>query len=182
MNDDFLKTAWEGISPDQENKKDVKAVWNKGGAPVLRTIRKQLVIELLAFIVFLFVYYDFFDGDRKPFYINVLLVVAVLFTIANNINGYLLAGMRLDGDSIRHSLLTRLKKIRVFATLSILFRVVAAACLLVFFTSVIRFTNYKYWLLAGLVLVFAIQLSLLFFLWRKRIVELKRVIENFQPE
>ncbi|WP_261387669.1 hypothetical protein [Chitinophaga pinensis] len=34
-----------------------------------RKMRRQLLMETIAFILFLIVYYDFFDGDKKPVYL-----------------------------------------------------------------------------------------------------------------
>lgn len=179
MENDALKSAWQAIPTPRKSDAELKSALREGVHPVLKGIRRQLVIEAVAFAVFLSVYYDFFDGDRKPLYANIMLVGAMLFVIAHNIAGYLFARQRVGADSIRQSLEGRLARMKAYAAASIAARVLAGACLCLFFTSVIEFDASRYGLLAVVITVFAVQVAALSGLWRRRIRRMQEVIEGF---
>ena len=90
MEQDALKSAWQSMDANRKTNTELSTMMRESSHPVLKQIRKQLILETIAFTALLFVYYDFFDGDRKPFYANMLLVMAMLFVIAHNIMGYIL--------------------------------------------------------------------------------------------
>ena len=151
MEQDPLKSAWKRINTEQKSNTDITSMLLEKKHPVLKGIRKQLVIETVAFTAFLFIYFDFFDGDRKPFYANILLVAAMLFSIIHNIIVYLLAKRPVKGNNIKRLLERHLLKLKLHAALSVAARIMAAVCLLLFFTSVIKFNTRKYLLLAVIV-------------------------------
>lgn len=151
----------------------------ESGHPVLKGIRKQLIIETVIFTLFLFVYYDFFDGHRKPLFANVVLVMGLLVAIIHNILGYVLTRRPVMGDTIKESLKVKLASLKTYAVVSVGCRVLVAGCLLLFFMQVVRFTMEKYWMLAAILLVFIVQLVLLGRIWMKRIKRLKAVSDDF---
>jgi hypothetical protein len=179
MEQDALKSAWEGMPGKPKDQGALKRMMQERNHPALKRARRQLIIEAVAFGIFVILYYDLFDGDRKPVYANVLLVAAVLLTIGHNLMGYLLLKRRIKGDNLKRSLEDHLHKIKAFAVAAVAGRALTAACLLIFFASAIAFSTYKYWLLAGVVLVFAVQMALLAGLWKKRISELKGTLDGF---
>ncbi|WP_343675226.1 hypothetical protein, partial [Chitinophaga sp.] len=87
--------------------------------PVLKQIRRQMLIELVGFVLFLMVYYDFFDGGKKPVYANVLLVVAMLSVIAGNVVGYVFARQGMIGGNVREALRRHLSKMKVYAVVAV---------------------------------------------------------------
>lgn len=179
MEQDALKSAWQDMVTEPQNNNHLKSMMRETTHPVLKRMRKQLIIETIAFTIFLFVYYDFFDGNRKPLYANVLLVAAMLLVILHNIITYLLTRGRNKGNTIKQSLEAYLVKMKVHAAVSVVSRVLMAGCLLLFFTSVIAFNSNKYWILAAIILVFVIQIALLARIWRNRIRGMKRTINLF---
>jgi hypothetical protein len=179
MEQDALKSAWQGLATNQKSNMELSSMMREGGHPALKRIRKQLIMESVAFTAFLFVYYNAFDGDRKPFYANILLVMAMLFTILHNIVGYLLTKRPVKGSTIKQSLNNQLLKIKSFAAVSVASRVLTAVCLLLFFTSVITFNTNKYWLLAAIILLFVIQIIVLSGIWMKRVRQMKETINSF---
>lgn len=178
MEHDTLKSAWQGITTNRKTNMELNSMMRESGHPVLKRIRKQLILETLSFTVLLFVYYDFFDGDRKPFYANVLLVTAILFVLLHNIVGYVLTKHPVKGNSIKQSLENQLLKLKAYAAVSVASRVLTVACLLLFFTSVITFTTDKYWMLAAIILLLVIQIALLSGIWMKRIGQLRSTINS----
>jgi hypothetical protein len=179
MKEDILKSAWQDVSPEPKSNEAIKSMMREGAHPVLKGIRRQMIIETVAFTVFLLVYHDFFDGNRKPVYANVLLVMGLLLVVIHNVVGYVLAKKPLTGDTIRQSLTTHLAKMKVFAVISVISRMLAAGCLLLFFTCVIRFTAGKFWIMSAVVIMFLIQITLLSGIWAKRIKQLRRAINDF---
>jgi hypothetical protein len=179
MEQDFLKSAWQGMAAVPKSKDAIKSMMLERTHPVLKRIRRQLIIEAAAFTVFLFLYYDFFDGNRKPVYANVLLVMGLLFVIIHNIIGYMLTRRPVTGNTIKQTLACNLTKMKTFAITSIIVRMLAAGCLLLFFIQAIRFTESKYWILIVIILVFIIQIVLLSRVWAKRINQLRGTINDF---
>ena len=178
MENDALKSAWQGATTPRKSDTELKSILQKNH-PVLKGIRRQLVIETTAFAVFLSVYYDFFDGDRKPLYANVLLVSAILFVIVHNIAGYILTQRGVKGENIRQSLEDRLAGMKTYATVSVATRLLTAACLWGFFMSVITFDTTRYGLLAVLVVIAVIQIAVLSQIWLGRIKRMQEVIDGF---
>ncbi|ODS86521.1 MAG: hypothetical protein ABS46_00870 [Cytophagaceae bacterium SCN 52-12] len=179
MENDALKSAWQHIRTPRKSSTDLKSAMEEGNHPVLKGIRRQLLFETIGFTLFLLVYYDFFDGDRKPLYANLLLAGAMLLVIGHNIAGYRLAGRGVKDSSIRRSLEERLSRIKTYAVISVTSRVLIMACVCIFFISVVTLDTQRYRLLALIAVVFAIQITLLSRLWRRRIRRLKEVIADF---
>ncbi|WP_257669801.1 hypothetical protein [Parapedobacter tibetensis] len=179
MENDALKSAWQGMDTPQKSNTELKSIMQESAHPVLKGIRMQLMIEIVGFTVFLLVYYDFFDGDRKPFYANVLLVSAMLFVIVHNIIGYVLTKRGVKGNNIKQSLEDRFSKMKTYAMVSIATRMLAAVCLWFFFLSVIKFNADRYWMLAVVVLVVVVQITVLSKIWVRRIKRMKEAIGSF---
>lgn len=180
MEQDALKSAWQNMNAGQKTNSELSSMMRERTHPILKRIRKQLILETISFTFFLFVYYDFFDGDRKPVYANVLLVSAMLFVIIHNIAGYMLTKRPVNGDTIKQSLQDQLLKMKGYAMASVAARILIAGCLLLFFMSVITFNTNKYWILVGLMVVLIIQLALLSAIWVKRIRKMKTTINLFE--
>jgi hypothetical protein len=176
---DTLQSAWQNNEPALKGNTEISAMMRERTHPVLKRIRRQMIIEGIAFTFFLFAYYNLFDGDKKPFYANVLLVAAMLFALMHTIAAYILAQGGAVGNTIKQALSNRLSKLKGYALTSVISRVLVAGCLLFFFTSIITFTTEKYWLLAAMILVFIIQIMLLSGIWFKRIRQVKNAMESF---
>lgn len=181
MEQDTLKSAWQDVVTMPKTNTEIKSMIREDSHPVLKRMRKQFIIECAGFSLFLFVYYDFFDGDRKPFYLNVLLVTALLVVIMHNIIGYMLTMRGAKGNNIKQSLEDHLFKMKAYAVVSIVSRVLVAGCLLFFFTSVITFNAAKYWILAAVIAGFITQVALLSRIWIKRIRQMKETLNSFYP-
>lgn len=178
MEQNALISAWQAVGATPKNTSELKSMIQERRHPVLRRIRRQLLIETLAFTAFLFVYYDFFDGNRRAVYINGLLVGAMLLAIAHNIMGYILTKHPIKGDNIIQSLKDHLFKMKMYVAASVVIRALMAACLLLFFASVITFNANKYWVLIGVIVLLIVQLVLLSGIWFKRIRQIKEIIDG----
>ncbi len=180
MEQDDLRSAWRGVSTDPRSSAELRTMMQEKNHPVLKRIRKQLIVESVFYAAFLLVYYDFFDGDRKPFYANVLLAAALLLAVVHNVITYVLSRKRIAGDNLRESLIMHLSKMRSYAFGSVITRIVSAAALLFFFGSVIAFNETKYWILAGVLLTLAVQVALLSAAWIKRLKQLKSAVDGLK--
>ncbi|SFW67784.1 hypothetical protein [Chitinophaga sancti] len=136
--------------------------------PVLKKIRKQMVIELIGFVLFLSVYYNFFDGAQKPVYANVLLITAMLVVIAVNIVGYVFAKQGVPGENVRELLEKHLIKMRIYAIVSVFARALMMTAFVVFFKGNVI-----------VVVLFVGLFMALVRLWVVRIRNLKTVYKNF---
>ncbi|QEH42886.1 hypothetical protein [Chitinophaga sp. XS-30] len=177
---DQLKAAWKGIQTDKTAQAPLRAMLQENRHPVLKSIRRQMIIEIVAFSAILLVYYDFFDGDRRPFYLNLLLAGALLFAIVHSITGYRLARRKIAGDNLRQALEKALSSLQRFAVISVTSRITTAVCLLLFFCATITFNAAKYLLLAGLIVVLVIQGWILVRMWAKRIRQLRSTIGSLK--
>ncbi|THU38312.1 hypothetical protein FAM09_16685 [Niastella caeni] len=178
MDQDALLSAWRAVDTTPKNTTELKSMLLEKRHPVLKRIRRQLIIETLAFTAFLFVYYDLFDGDRKPIYINGLIAGAMLLAITHNMIGYVLTKRPIRADNLKQSLEDHLFKMKIFAALSVASRALMAGCLLLFFTFVITFNTEKYWILIGIIGILLVQLTLLSGIWFRRIRQMKGTIDN----
>ncbi|MRG44726.1 hypothetical protein GFS24_06355 [Chitinophaga sp. SYP-B3965] len=177
---DPLKAAWKGEDTNTKSTADIKKMLKENKHPVLKKIRTQMIIEILAFSVIGVVYYDFFDGHQKPLYANIILVVSLLLVIVHNVIGYLSARNPVKGSNMRASLEKYLSDLKIFARLSILSRILYAAGLLTFFISVITITATKQWIIAGVIIVFLIQIGILVKLWQNRIRGISITVGNLK--
>jgi len=174
-----LKQVWDTVEIPVKSTDDIKLMLSENNHPVLKKIRKQLTIEIIGWSVFLICYYSMFDGDHKPIWINIILVVSVLLPLIHNLLGYRLAKYLVNGVTIRESLKNYLFKIKVYAIISIACRFFFVVGLLVFFTHGLSFNTIKYILLAIIILIFLTQLFLLYRLWVKRLKTIEKAIAIF---
>lgn len=174
-----LKSDWNKISTPEKDTTELKKMLSENSHPVLKGIRRQLTIELIGWSAFLLCYYTMFDGDQKPLYINVLLVVSVSLSLLHNVSGYWSSKYLMQGNDLLISLKQYLNKMKVYAAVSICSRALFAAGLLLFFCYNIRFDSSKYLALGLAIVVMLIQLIFLSALWKRRLSALKSSIAGF---
>jgi uncharacterized membrane protein len=178
MEQDALQSAWRAANTAPKNNSELIAMLREGQHPVLKHIRRQIIIETIAFTIFLFLYYNLFDGDRKPLYANLFIAAGMSLVIIHNILGYVFTKRSFTGNNIKQSLEHHLVSLKKHAIISIMCRALMTGCLLAFFASVISFTAGKYWALAALVAIFSGQLIALWGIWLRRIRKLQSVVES----
>jgi hypothetical protein len=179
MEQNDLKSMWQSERPVAKKNDALLSMMQEKNHPVLKSIRKQLIIEIVLFSVLLFVYYDFFDGDRKPLYANILLVAALMLILLHNIFGYAMTRNKINGINLLQALNSQLDKMKTYAFVSVISRMLWSICFLLFFTSTIIFNERKYWMLAILTGVVVIQVIIHAVIWTKRIRRLKSTVDGF---
>lgn len=146
--------------------------------PARREMRRQMLVEIVLLMIFLWVYYDFFDGDRRPWGVNALMVAAVGLVIVHNVVGYVFSRRAMRGDHLQEMVRQHVAAMRRFAVASVLMRVGMTVCVLVFLSYGIIWDTWKVWVLAGIVLVAAAQLAWLGMIWRRRIRAIGQALED----
>ncbi|MEO6136328.1 MAG: hypothetical protein ABIP35_14310, partial [Ginsengibacter sp.] len=177
-----LKSGWQNAGQAFKSEADLQRMTRIINHPSLKKIRTKLLVESFMLVFFLFIYYDWFDGDKKPFYANAALVAGLVLYIVNDVIGYVSITRPIMGNNLRLSVqnyLWRLKRLSIF---SLIITCLYSISIIIFFTSTIIFTKEK-----GLMLVFStvvvIQLILLSSrIWSKRIKNLKQQVDDFDPD
>lgn len=177
MNANNFKSTWKDIPTASTTPEALGKMIQENRHPVLKSIRWQLIIETIGWGAFLLVYYDFFDGDKKPLYANTLLVTAIGLMLVHNVVGYFVHRNKIAGTNISQSLQQYLSGLKHYALLSILSRVVSISAFLLFFLVTIQWTPHKYWLLT-LLLVIPVQVFLLYKVWTSRIRQISNNIAS----
>jgi hypothetical protein len=174
-----LRSGWQNAGGAFKSEEDLQRMTRMVNHPSIKKIRTKLVIETIVMVFFLFIYYDWFDGDKKPFYANLSLVVGLLLYIFNDVIGYIALLRPIRGANLKLSIQNYLMTVKRLSISSIIITILYSLSIIIFFTSVITFTKEK-----GLLLVFSsvvvCQLILLSFkIWRKWIKNLKLQVKNF---
>lgn len=179
MEIDDLKSDWNAVKPVLKTDEMQLSLLQENKHPVLKSIRKQIVMEVLIWFLFLVAYYSMFDGATKPFWVNLILVISLILPIAHGLYGYYYNKYLTDGSDIKTALERLYIRLKHYALIAIIARVGFICGLLLFFSYNIDFTTTKYILLAFILLVFLIQLLALCQIWMKRLRVLKSVIITF---
>ncbi|PTB91126.1 hypothetical protein C9994_16100 [Marivirga lumbricoides] len=138
--------------------------------PTLKRIRIQLLVESTAWILFLALYYNLFDGDQKPVFWNIAFIISVGLMLVHNFLGYQVIGNPVKGTNIAQSLKLYLLKLKKYAYLSVSARVFSLCMLLGYFLSGIEVLEQRYYvsiIVFGLITI--IQAIVLWRIWAKRI-------------
>lgn len=163
---DPLKEAWKGAGTSTKSTADIKEMLKENKHPVLKKIRRQMIVEIVGFSIFGSVFYDFFDGHKKPLFAVIILVASLLLVISHNLFGYLNAKRSVKGNNLRVSLEKYQRELKTFALLSIISRVIYTAGLAIYFTWP---AYMRLWPVLLLLVLVALQVIIVARMWRKRI-------------
>lgn len=174
-----LKDGWQNAGGELKSETDLLRMTRLVNSPSIKRIRTKLVTETIILVFFLFIYYDWFDGDKKPLYANLSLVLGLLLYIANDVIGYFALVNPIRGANLKLSIQGYLRRVKRLSVSSIIITVLYSISIVIFFTSVISFTKEK-----ALLLVFSsvvgFQLILISLrVWNKWIKNLKMQAEDF---
>lgn len=179
--DDF-KSSYKYAGKEALSKDAILQIMRGKYHPVLRSIRRQLIIESVFWTIFLAVFYDFFDGHLKSPLWNILLIIAVLLILLHNVLGFQLIRKPAWDENMLRSMEAYLRQIRRYAQLSIISRVVAIIVIIGYFVSSIQLTAGKYWGLLLLLPIILVQIYVLYRVWAKRIQKVKTVYLQLKRE
>lgn len=183
MNLDTLKSDYQNLGNESSKSFDsLNKMRDSGNHPVLKSIKRQLIIESILWTFVLIVFYDFFDGHLKLLFWNVLLGGSIILLLIHNVLGFLLISTPINGDSIKKSLINYLKKIKSYAIISVISRVLMITVFMFYLTSNINgWSTSKLWATIGFftITVF-IQIFLLNKVWKKRINKIEKQVDSFR--
>ncbi len=177
-----LKSGWQKAGGSFKSEADLRRMTRIMNHPSIKKIRTKLVIEIIVLLFILFIYYDWFDGDQKPFYANLALVAGLLLYIVNDVIGLICILKPVNTMNLKESVAEYLMRVKRLSVFSVIIAFLYSISIMIFFASAINFTKEK-----GLVLVFSsvimFQLILLSFnVWKKRIDNLKQQVADFGPD
>ncbi|HKG07734.1 MAG TPA: hypothetical protein VKB19_14790 [Pedobacter sp.] len=173
---DQLKSEWNKAETPVKTNEQLKAMLSESKHPVLKEIRRQIIIEVTGWTAFLLCYYTMFDGHQKPLFINLILVGALLCALIHNLSGYSFSRHLIDGGNIRTALEHYLSRIKNYALVSVLTRLLFMAGFITFFTYNIQFNTFKYAMLGVFGLIIIGQLIWLSRVWSGRLKKLQLVL------
>ena len=173
-----LKSGWQNAGHAFKTEADLLNMTKITNHPTLKGIRLKLIAETIFLLLFLVIYYDWFDGDKKPFYANVFLVVGLLLYVANDVIGFISLAKPISGVNVKRSIKNYLAKVKRLSVFSLAFSFLYSISLIIFFTSVINFTREKRFLLVALTIILFQLMFWSFRIWRKRIVRLRELVKD----
>lgn len=174
-----LKSGWQNAGGNYRTEADLERMTNINQHPTLKRIRIKMIIETVVLSFFLFVYYDWFDGDKKPLYANLLLFTGALLYILNDVIGYITLAKPVMKENLRSSVQHLLQKVKRLSMLSLVVSFFYSVCMLTFFLSVITFTKEKSFILLGMILVLVQLTHISYKLWRNWILKLELQVKDF---
>ncbi|MEO7978680.1 hypothetical protein [Flavobacterium sp.] len=174
-----LKSDWKNAGKNFKSEADLLLMTKIANHPSIKKIRTKLIIETVVLLFFLFIYYDWFDGEKKPFYANLSLVVGLLLYIFNDVIGYISIIRPIRETNLKLSLQNYLIRIKRLSISSIIITFLYSISIIIFFTSVITFTKEK-----GIILIFSVVIAVQFILlssrmWTKWIKNLTLQLKEF---
>lgn len=174
-----LKSGWQNAGGDFKSEADLRRMTRIVNHPSIRKIRTKLIIEIIVLLIFLFIYYDWFDGDKKPFYANLALVVGLLLYIFNDVIGYISIARPIRGTNLKLSLENYLSRIKQLSISSVIITFLYSISIIIFFTSVITFTKERGLMLVFITVVVAQLILLSLRMWTRWIKRLKLQLKDF---
>lgn len=127
-------------------------------------------------------FYDAFDGANKPLWVNLLLIGAASSYIVVRFAGWLVLRNPVKGNNLIVSLRVFQINLQRIAVAVLLTSLLFGTALILFFSTSIRFTPEKYFLLAGLSLVFLLVVYLASRIWFKRASGINATLADFNND
>lgn len=177
-----LKAGWQNAGGNYKTAADLERMTKLNQHPTLKRIHTKLIIEIILLSFFLVVYYDWFDGDKKPLYANLLLFAAVLLYIFNDVVGYLSLAKPVMKENLKSSVQHLLSKVKRLSILSLVISFFYSVCLLAFFSSVVIFTKEKSFILLGMILVLVQLTHISYKVWRNWMLKLELQVKDFTEQ
>mgnify|MGYP006902060006 CR=1 FL=1 len=165
-----MKSQYNNLSTENISNSSLIKMLKFNQQPAIKGIRKQMIIESVAWILFLAFYFNFFDGHLKPIGWNLILIFSVVLMLLHNMLSFQIATNPIKGDNLMVSMKFYLKRLRKYAYLSIASRIIALLALFGFFISGIDTIEQRHLISLFAVVIFVgLQGFLLWSIWQKRI-------------
>lgn len=178
MDLDTMKSDWDKAGKCDKTRDELSAMIKEN--PYLKRAKIRFITEGLVLVVFTLFYYDGFDGDEKPVWLNVLLTGAAILYILNRYAGWYILRNPESQIPLKKSLAGFENRLKWIAFSTLVTSCLFGVALLLFFAWVIDFTTVKYLLLASMLLVLGIFTWWSWQVWLKRIKAVKALLEGFK--
>jgi hypothetical protein len=175
-----MKNLWNATPQEQVRLSVLEKMTREQSQPVLRKFKLQLFVELVVWLLIIFFYYDAFDGDKRPMAINLVFVIGFLQAAAYNLSGYFAAKNLIAGRDLATSLPNYLQRLKRYKWTAIGSRAVLMLALLLFFSYGLEMEAKRLIAIAGIIVVFGLQLYSIYLIWNKRIANLSRITLDFE--
>ncbi|OJV14495.1 MAG: hypothetical protein BGO21_17395 [Dyadobacter sp. 50-39] len=179
MNIDDLKSDWHRAGAETFSDKELAAMTRVRNHPTLRKLRIKFMTEIAALSALLLLFYDGFDGDRKPLAVNVVLMAGILLYIINNVLGYRHIQNPLVSGNLRDAVAKQANALKRLAILSLASSVLYAAALLFFLTYQTAFNQRKYIILSALIITFFLAFYYAWISWQRKIAHFRQLEADF---
>lgn len=175
-----LQHSWQGMKTPRLSDQQIYTMVKHNSHPALQKGQRQVIIESTSFVIFLFIYYSMLDGNKKPFFVNALLVGTVLINLFQQLSIFTLNKHIGAADNIRASLKVYGQRIFKYYTATIITRLGLMTGIIIFSTYNITWNTNKIMMLLLIVIIFAVQLFFFHKLWKSRMEQLKKDILYFE--
>ena len=173
-----LRSEWKKAGKTGKTEASLVKMTRWRNHPEIRKVKSKFIIEIGFLILFLVVYYDWFDGDQKPFYANLLLVTGCSLYLLNDLLGYCFLLQSSRGSSVTDAMESKLRNINRLSVFSILISFFYAICLLLFFLSTIHWSVDKYFLLAASFVFLFMATWISYRFWERRLAGIKSALKE----
>lgn len=174
-----LKSVWQNAGGRLKSEEDLEKMTKIMNHPVIKRVKTKLVIQIVLLLFFLVVYYDWFDGDKKPAYANGALVTGLFLYILNDIIGYFSLVKPVGEANLKRSARAYLIRVKRLSLFSILVTLLYSSLIIIFFTSTIHFTKEKALILMFGIIVMVQLITFSYKLWSQWIKKLNQQIRDF---
>ncbi|WP_353197830.1 hypothetical protein [Parapedobacter defluvii] len=173
-----LKDLWKGDGTPHKKQKEIEVLMHAKSHPVFRSVRRQIVVETLAWVMFLLFGYSAFDAATKPLWVGLMLALPVMATLTHHLIGYFwMVSAPVGSIPLSESLRASYRRMRWFTMRDTLLRLAMLVGLVSFFAYGITFTAGKYGLLGVICTATLIQLVFHRTLWGRRLRRLRYTIQ-----
>lgn len=167
-----MQKIWQSSSINKKTDLELETAIRQKSHPMLKKIKRQLMIELILWVIALICFYSMFDAENRPWFINGLLVLGFLQAIGYNLSGYLAARNLVGADNIIESLNIYTEKLKTFKWTSIFSRTILMVSFIFFFSYGLEMNAKRLISISAIALIFLVQLYLIHGQWQKRIDKL----------
>ncbi|TDO20861.1 hypothetical protein [Pedobacter duraquae] len=175
-----MKALWKVDNTTPISITEIEKMTLENSHPMLRKIKRQLLLEMILWIIILFGYHNAFDGAKRPGAINLIFVAGLVQAVAYNFAGYCAARNLIAGSDLSTSFHNYLKKLRRFRWTAICSRAVLMLGVILFFSYGLEMQTKRIVGIAGITTMFGIQLLLISMSWNKRIEKLGGIAESLK--
>lgn len=174
-----LESNWNQLEPEKKSREELDMMTKIKNHPKIKRARLQFLIELIAITAFLILYYDGFDGNSKPLWVNIVLVLSALSYIFSRCTAWVIIRNPISGDNIKKSLYNFSKKLKQMIVLVVLTSLLFGLTVISFFASSIELNGSKYMVLIGMILLLLLMTYWSSRHWHMRIKNINKTLNEF---